>query len=64
MREKYCKWFCTEFVDDNKWLYESKCGEKRIVSKSEKFFKHIYKDDNTNLCPNCGKPIIVGELMD
>lgn len=60
----YCKWFCMEWVDDNKWLFESNCGEKRVVSKSEKFFKHIYKDNDLNLCPNCGKHITVGALMD
>ncbi|MDU4596470.1 hypothetical protein [Clostridium botulinum] len=64
MKSKYCKWYCTEKVDDNKYLFESKCGEKRIVSKHEKFFKHIYKNDDTNLCPNCKKIITVGALMD
>lgn len=63
MNSKYCKWFCTEWVDDNKWLFESNCGEKRIVSRNEKLFKHIYKDDDLNLCPKCDKPITVGELM-
>lgn len=63
MESKYCKWFCVEFVDNNKWLFESKCGEKRIVSKHQKFFEHIYKDGDTNLCPNCGKPITVGESI-
>lgn len=63
MESKYCKWFCVEFVDNNKWLFESNCGEKRIVSKNQEFFKHIYKDDDTNFCPNCGKPITVGELI-
>jgi hypothetical protein len=53
-----------EFIDDNKWLFESNCGEKRVISKNEKFLKHIYKDNNLNLCPKCGKPITVGELMD
>lgn len=33
MESKYCKWFCTEFIDDNKWLFESRCGEKRIISR-------------------------------
>lgn len=61
---KYCKWFCTELVGENKWLFESRCGEKREVSKNEKFFKHIYKDNDLNLCPRCGNPITVGALMD
>ena len=61
---KYCKWFCTEWIDHHKWLFESRCGEKRIVSKYEKFYKHIYKDNDLNFCPKCGKPITVGELMD
>lgn len=61
---KYCKWFCTEWMDNNKWLFESNCGEKRIISKYEKFYKHIYKDNDLNFCPKCGKPITVGELMD
>lgn len=61
---KYCKWFCMEIVDDNKWLFESNCGEKRIISKTEKMFKYIYKDNDLNLCPKCSKPIAVGALMD
>lgn len=61
---KYCKWFCSEIVDDNKYLFESNCGEKRIVSRYQKFFEHIYRDDDTNLCPKCNKPITVGQLMD
>lgn len=64
MENKYCKWFCVEFIDNNKWLFESKCGEKRILSKHQKFFKYIYKDDDNNLCPNCNKPIVIGELID
>lgn len=63
MLTKYCKWFCTEFIDDNKWLFESNCGEKRVVSRNEKFYKHIHRDDDLNLCPKCEKPITVGELM-
>ena len=61
---KYCKWFCMELVDNNKWLFESNCGEKRVVSKNSSFFKHIYKENDLNLCPKCGKPITVGALMD
>jgi hypothetical protein len=60
----YCKWFCTEYMGPNKWLFESNCGEKRIVSRWEKFFGHIYRDDDTNSCPKCSKPITVGMLMD
>ncbi len=60
---EYCKWFCMEYIDHNKWLFESNCGEKRVVSKNEKFFKHIYKDNGSNLCVKCGKPITVGELL-
>lgn len=60
---KYCKWYCTEWMDHNKWLFESNCGEKHIISKNEKLFKHIYRDDDLNLCSKCGKPITVGELM-
>lgn len=60
---EYCKWYCTEYIDTNKWLFESACGEKLEVSKHEKMFKHIYKDDGSNLCPKCGKPITVGKLM-
>jgi hypothetical protein len=61
--ENYCKWFCVELVDDNKYLFQSNCEEKRIVSKWQKFYKHIYKDNGLNLCPKCGKPITVGELL-
>lgn len=57
----YCKWFCVSWEDNNKWLYQSRCGESRVVSKSEKFFKHLY---NEGKCPNCGKTITVGELID
>ena len=64
MEGKYCKWFCTEYVDENKWMFKSRCGEQRVVSRSEKFFKHLYKDDDTNFCPYCNKPITVGQLMD
>lgn len=61
---KYCKWFCVEYIDKGRWLFESRCGEKREVSRNAKFFKYIYRDDNTNPCPNCGKIITVGMLMD
>lgn len=64
MKGKYCKWYCTEFIDNGKWLFESKCGERKVLSKNQKLFKHIYKDDNNNLCPNCGKLITVGEIID
>lgn len=64
MKGKYCKWYCTEFIDNDKWLFESKCGEKKVLSKNQKLFKNIYKDDNNNLCPNCGKLITVGEIID
>ena len=64
MKNKYCKWFCVEFIDDNKWLFESRCGEKRALSRRQKLFKHIYKDNDKNLCPKCGKPITIGELID
>lgn len=64
MEGRYCKWYCMEFVDTNKWLFESRCGEKRIVTRGTKFYKHLYKDNDMNLCPNCQKPITVGEIMD
>lgn len=64
MNSKFCKWFCVELVDDNKWLFKSRCGEERTLSKRQEFFKHIYKDDDSNLCPNCGKPITVAGLID
>lgn len=64
MEGKYCKWFCTDYVDENKWMFKSRCGEQRVVSRREKFFKHLYKDDDTNFCPNCNRLITVGSLMD
>ena len=65
MKTKYCKWYCVECVDKDKWLFESNCGEYRVVSKHEKFFEYMYRnDDDDNLCPHCGKAITVGALMD
>jgi hypothetical protein len=61
---KYCKWYCVEYIDKGKWLYESRCGEKREVSKGQKFFEFLRADNDRNLCPKCGKPVTVGELMD
>ena len=61
---KYCRWFCTEYIDNNKWLYESRCGGKMEVSKNSKFFKYLHMDNDLNLCPNCERPIIVAQLMD
>jgi len=61
-KTRYCKWHCTEWVDTNKWLFESNCGEVREMSNREKLFKQIYND--AAMCPRCGKPITVGKLMD
>lgn len=61
--DRYCKWYCDEWVDHNKWMYISSCGERREVSRDSKFFKFIHADSNANLCPNCNKPITIGELM-
>jgi hypothetical protein len=61
---KYCKWYCVEWVDDNKWMFQSRCGETRIVSRYEKFFKELYDESDYHKCPNCGKPTTVGALMD
>lgn len=60
---KYCKWFCVQWEDDNKWLFQSRCGESRVVTRHQKFFKELYSDDK-NLCPNCKKTMTVGALMD
>ena len=59
----FCKWFCVEYIEQNKWLYQSRCGLNRVISKNEKFFKYIHMDNNINFCPNCKKPITVGELL-
>jgi pentatricopeptide repeat protein len=61
MESKYCKWFCIRWEDNNKWLFKSRCGESRIVSRGEKFYKQMH---NGGICPNCGKPMTVGKLMD
>jgi len=60
MGSNYCKWFCMSWEDTNKWMYHSRCGSNRIVSKHEKFFKQMHSE---GICPNCGKPMTVGELI-
>ena len=59
----YCKWFCVEWIDKNKWTYKSSCGEVKDVSKNSKFFKFLHSDSDLNKCPNCNKVITVGELI-
>ena len=62
MESKYCQWYCVEYVDKDKWLFQSQCDASVVVSKNEKFFKFMYANDDANLCPCCGKIITVGEL--
>lgn len=59
---EYCKWYCVEFISNNRWLFKSTCGESREISRHEKMFKNLY-DNNKHICPKCGKLTTVGELL-
>lgn len=61
---KYCKWYAVRWEENNKMLFESQCGEQRVVSRYSKFHNKLRDESDNHKCPKCGKPTTIGQLMD
>lgn len=66
MESKYCKWFNIGIDwNDNKYIFYARCcGEQEKVKRYSKRWKELYSDDDSVICPYCGKPIAIGCEMD
>ena len=62
-RELHCSWFATDWLSNHEWIFMSNCGVYVPLTRTEKLFKHIYKE-GWHPCPKCGLKMTVAKEMD